>query len=339
MKHPPAKRNPGVQSKIDRTRWVAEIAAMISVGSRRMMKMTVCALVVTAAPMQRASAIIVGGTLGTGNNNASEAGLQSYLSDNSYSSFGYWGNLVRVSNASGIYLGYNATTLTGWVLSANHIGPEPATITVAGNSYSVSGLGTQIGSTDLILYEIGGGMGDPALPSLSTVPLATTVATSGEFLIMTGRGFTASSTYSYPWTDPGTSDLNGMRWGTNTVEFNYTSGSNYIITDFDAPANPETTAFEGQGSVGDSGGGIFINRGGQWVLSGIAHFVDAGPDSDPAVDPAEYGDYTGYTDIKSYLPDINLKTGTLVPEPSTGILAMVMATMLLTQRRRGEFQN
>jgi hypothetical protein len=72
--------------------------------------------------------------------------------------------------------------------------------------------------------------------------------------------------------------------------------------------------------------------------------VDAGPVYDPTVpgqtvDPAEYGDYTGYTDIKSYLPDINLKTGTLVPEPSTGILAMVMATMLLTRRRRGEFQN
>jgi hypothetical protein len=310
----------------------------------KFMKMTLFALVFTATPMPWAAAIIVGGTLGTGNNNASESGLQSYLSTTSSGSFGYWGNLVRVSNASGVYLGYNATSLTGWVLSANHISPEPTSITVAGNSYSVAGSGTQIGSTDLILYEIGGGLGDPALPSLGTVPLATVAASSGEFLIMTGRGFTTSSTYPYPWTNPGTDDLNGMRWGTNKVEFNATIGNNYIITDFDAPASPQTTAFEGQASVGDSGGGLFINRGGQWVLSGIAHFVDAGPVFDPTVpgqtvDPAEYGDYTGYTDVYSYLSAIQLKTGTLVPEPSTSLLAMVMSSMVLFRRRRAGLEN
>lgn len=307
-------------------------------------KVMAFAMIFTVTSVQHAAAIIVGGTLGSGTNNDSEAGLQSYLSTTSYGSFGYWGNLVRVSNASGIYLGYNATSMTGWVLSAEHISPEPTSITVAGNSYSVNGLGTQIGTTDLILYEIGGGMGDPALPSLSTVPLATTAATSGEFLIMTGRGFTTSSTYPYPWGNPGSSDLNGMRWGTNSVEFNATIGNNYIITDFDAPASPQTTAFEGQGSLGDSGGGIFINRGGQWILSGIAHFVDAGPTFDPTVpgqtvDPAEYSDYTGYTDIKSYLSAIQLKTGTLVPEPSSSLLALVTGSVVLTRRRRREFQN
>lgn len=296
-------------------------------------------MVITAAPQDQAAAIIVGGTQGTGNNNASEAGLQSFLSTTAYGSFAYWGNLVRVSNASGVYLGYNATSLTGWVLSAEHIGPEPTSITVAGNNYSVTGSGTQIGTTDLILYEIGGGLGDPALPSLGTVPLASVAATSGEFLVMTGRGFTASSTYPYPWASPGSDDSNGMRWGTNEVEFNTTIGNNYIITDFDAPASPQTTAFEGQGARGDSGGGLFINRGGQWVLSGIAHFVDAGPVFDPTVpgqtvDPAEYGDYTGYTDVYTYLSTIQFETGPLVPEPSTSLLAGVMALMALIRRRR-----
>ncbi|MFA9263261.1 MAG: PEP-CTERM sorting domain-containing protein, partial [Undibacterium sp.] len=111
-----------------------------------------------------------------------------------------------------------------------------------------------------------------------------------------------------------------------------------------APASPQTTAFEGQASVGDSGGGLFINRGGQWVLSGIAHFVDAGPVFDPTVpgqtvDPAEYSDYTGYTDVYSYLSDIQLKTGTLVPEPSTSLLAMVMSSMVLFRRRRAGLEN
>ncbi len=315
------------------------------VGGIKLVKMVSALMLLLGFSPERAAAIIVGGTQGTGNNNAGEAGLHSYLSTTSYGSFGYWGNLVRVSDASGVYLGYNATTLTGWVLSAAHIGPEPTSITVAGSSYSVSGLGTQIGTTDLILYEIGGGMGDPALPTLSTVPLATTVATSGEFLVMAGRGFTTSSTYSYPWGAPGTNDANGMRWGTNTVEFNANVvGNNYIITDFDAPVSPQTTAFEGQASLGDSGGGIFINRGGQWVLSGIAHFVDAGPVFDPTVggqttNPAEYGDYTGYTDIKSYLPIINGFTGVLVPEPSSGLLAMVTVSMALIRRQRRDFQN
>jgi len=59
--------------------------------------------------------------------------------------------------------------MRGWVLSANHISPTPTTITVAGNVYSVTGSGTQIGSSDLKLYEIGGGGSDPALPSLPTV--------------------------------------------------------------------------------------------------------------------------------------------------------------------------
>jgi hypothetical protein len=307
-------------------------------GNLQFMKMAALGLTFIAGPMQQAAAIIVGGTLGTGNNNASEAGLQSYLSGTPHGSFGYWGNLVRVSNSSGVYLGYNATSLTGWVLSADHINPEPTSITVAGNSYSVSGMGTRIGTTDLILYEIGGGTGDPALPSLGTVPLATTAATAGEFLIMTGRGFTPSSTYPYAWSNPGTSDSNGMRWGTNTVEFNVTIGSNYIITDFDAPASAQTTAFEGQGSVGDSGGGIFIQRGGQWVLSGIAHFVDAGPTSSPAVDPSEYSDYTGYTDVFSYLSAIQLKTGMLIPEPSSGLLVIAAGSLVLLRRRR-DFQN
>ena len=69
------------------------------------------------------SAVIVGGTSGLGNNNNTEGGLASHLASASLPAFPYWDNLVRVSDASGVYLGMNPSTQRGWVLSANHVSP------------------------------------------------------------------------------------------------------------------------------------------------------------------------------------------------------------------------
>lgn len=280
-----------------------------------------------------ANAVIVGGTLGTGNNNSDPAVLQSWLASNSYSSFGYWDNLVSVNDASGVYLGYNATSMTGWVLSAAHISPA-GSITVAGSTYTVSQT-YAVGTTDLILYEIGG-LGNPALPTLPTVPLASTLATAGEFTLMTGRGSTPSTSAPYLWAGPG-----AMRWGTNRVEdvaiYDLDSdpiGTNlvtYVRTDFDASA-PNATAYEAQGSAGDSGGGLFIYRGGTWVLGGIAHFVDD-PDEVPT-NPSEHGDITAYSDVFTYRTLINNITGTLIPEPSSAMLLAGGALGLAIRRRR-----
>ena len=306
-----------------------------STGIRRIAGISLLTYLVMLTP---AGAVIVGGTLGTGNNNEGEAGLQGYLSSDSYPAFDYFGNLVRVSDASGIYLGYNPSTMVGWVLSANHITPEPTSITVGGSSYTVTGTGTQIGTTDLILYQIGG-LGDPVLPTLPSVPLASTFAVTGEFLLMTGRGFTTSSSYPYPWGSPGFSDLATNRWATNTVEFNaLVSGNPYIVTDFDSPLNPLVTAYEGQASLGDSGGGMFILRGGEWILAGVAHFVDDGPDflitPSTGTNPTEYGDYSAYSDIASNVAAINAVTGTLVPEPSSVLIVSLSGAGMLLRRRR-----
>ena len=295
-------------------------------------------LLVCLMTLERAGAVIVGGTLGTGNNNTDEAGLQGYLSSASYPSFDYYGNLVRVSDASGVYLGYNPETMTGWVLSAAHITPAPADITVGGTTYTVTGPGVQIGGTDLILYEIGG-PGDPPMPTLPTVPLATVAATSGEFLVMAGRGGTSSSTYPYPWQGPGFSEAAPQRWGTNRVEFNAMVGGNpYIVTDFDEAASPEATAYEGQAALGDSGGGLFILRDGMWVLAGIAHFVDDGNGfltaPSEGTNPTEYGDFSAYSDIAANVAAIQAITGTLVPEPSAVVLSAVAGVGLTWRRRR-----
>lgn len=303
-----------------------------------------------AASILPASAVIVAGTLGTGNNNASQAGLDAYLGTTSYAPFGYWGNLVRSEKASGVYLGYNASTMRGWVLAANHVA-TPTTITVGGSVYTVTGSGTQVGSSDLKLYEIGGGVSDPALPSLPSVPLAGIAATAGEFTLMTGRGFTSDVTPldGYDWDYPGTNDANGMRWASNTVEGTAVvnigsiatpNNQPYLYVDFDGVGDPGVTAYDGQGATGDSGGGIFIYRGGQWVLSGAAHFVDDGPafledpeTGDDLVDPSQPGDFTAYSDISSHVDTINGITGTLVPESSVISFAGLAALMLCRRRR------
>ncbi|GAA5484487.1 hypothetical protein [Haloferula sargassicola] len=300
---------------------------------------------VLLASAASAPAVIVSGVSGTGNNNDDVADLQSYLSSASQPDFPYWDNLVRVSNASGVYLGADSSSGTGWVLSANHISPEPATITVAGSVYTASA-GIQIGSSDLILYQIGGGLGDPALPSLPAVPLASITASAGESALMFGRGFAINTSAPYIWGTPGTSDANGTRWATNTIELTAMvdlGGSNlqpYLVTDFDASGDPGATAYDGQASLGDSGGGLFILRGGVWELAGIAHFVDDGPDflesvatGDNTLNPSQTGDYSAYSDVFAKSGDIITVTGVLVPEPASALLVVGALPLLLRRKR------
>lgn len=293
-----------------------------------------------------APAVIVGGTSGTGNNNDSQAGLDSYLSGASLPAFPYWNNLVRVTDASGVYLGRNDTTMHGWVLSADHV-TEADSIGVGGQSYTVTNT-SKVGDSDLFLYEIGG-VGDPLLPSLPTVPLASMAATSGETSLMFGRGFTNSTTAPYPWVNPDDDDLNGMRWGSNTVEgtalVNLGTAMDlniqpYIYTDFDGPGDPGVTEYDAQGAIGDSGGGLFVLREGVWELAGIAHFLDDGPDfleavatGDGSTNPSEHGDFTAYSDVFPKLNTIDTTTGTLIPEPSTSVFILSCALFLIRRRR------
>lgn len=293
-----------------------------------------------ALASQLSHGVIVAGTSGMGNNNDTESGLSSHLSNDSLPAFPYWQNLVRVGNASGVYLGYNPNTSRGWVLSAEHIS-APTTIAVNGSTYTVQS-GIRIGTSDLRLYEIGGGS-DPALPNLSSITLASGAATNGDFVLMFGRGFTNSTTSPYTWETPGGSDLNGMRWGTNTVtQLATVDGNPYIVTNFSDTLSPSVTAFEAQGALGDSGGGLFIYRSGQWQLSGIAHFVDDGPDflelessptGDGTVDPSQFGDFTAYSDVYSHLVSIQGITGTIIPEPSSLLLLLSGVGLMLRRKR------
>ena len=308
-------------------------------------------LIASLAMAGSASAIIVGGVNGNGTNNAGEAGLQTVLTSSALPAFPYWGNMLRYSDASGIYLGYNATTMEGWVLSAEHI-TETASITIGGHSYSFidpqpansNVNGTRIVSsgvnTDLMLYKFSVNGGNP-IPSLPTVKISDSAPSVGSLMIMAGRGMrlgagTSSEdlTAPYSWGTPGTSDAVPMRWGFNHMEFTHidAAGAKYLITDFDAPGFG--TGIDGQAALGDSGGGAFILRNGEWRLGGVAYATLDGSDADALSNPAGFGDYTLFTDVYAYRSEITALTGTLVPEPSSMLLGGFGVLALALRRKR-----
>ena len=298
-----------------------------------------------------ASAIIVGGSSGDGTNNAGEAGLQTVLQNSALPVFPYFGNMLRYSDASGIYLGYNANTMEGWVLSAEHI-TEGTGVKIGGYTYSFidpqpanSNLnGTRIVSssvnTDLILYKFSVTGSNP-VPSLPKVEIIDSAPEVGSLLIMAGRGMRLGAgtgsedvTAPYSWGTPGTSDTVPMRWGFNQVEFGYTdpAGAKYLVTDFDAPGLG--TGIDGQAALGDSGGGAFIFNQGSWKLGGVTYATADGPDADALANPAGYGDYTFFTNVYAYRSEITALTGTLVPEPSSMLLGGFGVLALALRRKR-----
>ncbi len=317
----------------------------------------------------QAGAVVVAGASGGGNttNNTTQAQLESELS----TSFPAFSNLVPYSDASGIYLGYNAATKDVWVLTARHVTSNAsagATIVIDGLTYTrqsegVDGFGLLPGGdVRLVRYR----RADLAVPSLPAVPLASTLAGAGTQVVMIGNGQNRTQNAS---TSPGTSDavtlaagVTGynwttprlIRWGTNQVEAEFLnileSGTPVsgvlgtfsmgpyttvgFATDFDSPSGGQwLSSNEAQASLGDSGGGVFRLVGSEWQLAGIhsAVITITGQPSSTAA----FGNLTLITDIQTYESSIQSAIGaTLVPEPTSALLLAVSSVPLLSARRR-----
>lgn len=262
-----------------------------------------------------------------------------------------WNYVGAVGGASGVYLGnYGGQNwvITGWHVSEGSFTLNSTTYSaVSGSSLRVKNAnGTD---TDLRLFRISG---DPGLSNLTLASSAPAINTSLT-LVGYGRNRAASLTYWDVTVQGGTNDDiwtetgpppppvdatgyrwasgNTKRWGTNTLEgfatFDVLSGNstvsvNGFVTDFD------NLNGQGQGSVGDSGGGAFYDPGTGVQLAGIMIAI-AGPlgfpyDNRPG-STSLIGDLTLYADISQYSDWIL----TAIPEPSTyallGMAALVLA--------------
>src|SRR5262249_29660327 len=95
------------------------------------------------------------------------------------------------------------------------------------------------------------------------------------------------------------------RWATNmTLPAYRTQGSqNQIVTAFDRVAGNR----EGQLTVGDSGGALFVKLNGVWKLAGVCVDVDTNGQALYDTDPNTAGDqpdHSYYVSVKQALPQI-----------------------------------
>ncbi len=302
-----------------------------------------------------ARAVIVAGANGGGNtaNNTTRAGLEAAVG----TPFPLFDNVFNYSDATGIYLGYNPSTFDVWVISARHVSPSGATITLDSLSYSFQQRIDLSGDIALIRYT----RPDNQMPGLSAAPLAQSLPGTANTLVMIGQGKNRVQDAS---TDANTSDaisINGntgynwasgniKRWGTNnqdnnfalngpgppnplgTINFGSFTSTGYSAT-FNQPSPGEwLSTNEAIGSLGDSGGGAFFFDGTDWVLSGIFSAVTRF--SDQPDDTSVFGNATLITDINTYREEILGVTGFLIPEPGTATLLLLPAAVILLRRQR-----
>lgn len=313
----------------------------------------VLAVALLASP---ASAIIVAGANGgPGNaNNTTGAQLDAALGQ----AFPFYHNVIRYSDSSGIYLGYDSGTNDIWVLSAKHVTATTAgsSLTIQGQTYIQQGAQIGISQSDLKLIRYHHETTD-LVPSLAAVPLASTAPTISTEVVMIGWGLQreeAAATgptdndsitvaegngMGYTWGDGG----RFLRWGTNHVDTApqvYENPSDmdaiqdnvYWFSDFDMPGTSEwTSSNEGSLTLYDSGSGAFFEDGGEWLLGGVAWSVSTIGTS-AFTDPSdEQGSF--YTDVASFASDLNDEIGVvLVPEP--GVTWLLLLGGILVGRRR-----
>lgn len=218
-----------------------------------------------------------------------------------------------------------------WVLTAGHVADPSATtfVSPAGSAsitnkyaYGVGDIGlvqlaTPITSQDPIrLYDVGlFGIEDGQDAMIAGAGSAGTGLT-GQ-LGGTAGTFRAAETYVY---------ANADAWGW---------GSNQLLTWFRSPTGGAAD-LEGGSAQGDSGGGLFLNVGGQWSIAGVlsqAWWGGGGGDTIGKYDTGGVFVRSG-TDplldwILSYATDAQV-----VPEPAGLTTVLVLATGLLRRRRR-----
>ena len=228
--------------------------------------------------------------------------------------FPYWENVTqrRYEGPSVIYLG------NGWALTARHVGMGE--IFLEGRVYvpDIRSHHTLLNlngtAADAMLFRL---RADADLPDLPLLPLARDPLQPDEEVLVIGFGRGREKVIE--WVDPNDphqrhefafawSRSGRKRWGTNRIVSNHQilvqkNWRTHAVTfRFDPPNSPSVTPHEAQAAVGDSGGAVFVQREGEWLLAGMMTSVSA-----RYLTPKEssaYGDTTYAADISFYRSEI-----------------------------------
>lgn len=214
----------------------------------------------------------------------------------------------RYDGPTVIYLG------AGWVLTAHHVGVGEILLDgeiVAPDYGSRHTLLNENGTgADAIVFRLAEDTEPPDLPIL---PLAKGPPYPGEQVVVIGFGRERDKViqwneegrtqFGFEWTHGGT-----KRWGTNAVTSvdepivqRRRSTHTFTFT-FDEPHSRNNTPYEAQAANGDSGGAVFVERDGRWLLAGMMILVSG--DAYRPVETTIYGDTTFAADLSYYHSEI-----------------------------------
>jgi hypothetical protein len=226
-----------------------------------------------------------------------------------------WDNVVRISSASGVYLG------DGWVLTANHVGTGPARFSDGRSIDVLSGTNVQLsnptlpGKPDLRMFRL---VEDAGLPTLD---IETSRPPAGSTVMMIGAGLERAPGLA-GWTVFGSSsglvwneaslvqantfgfallETSAMAWGTNLVQTGAIA-INGSTAGFGMSFDRPGLAWEAQAVTGDSGGGVFYPVDGQWRLAGIMDTQTTS--NNQPVGTAIFGNSTQAADLSVYRTQI-----------------------------------
>ena len=170
------------------------------------------------------------------------------------------------------------------ILTAKHF--SATTFTLNGKSYTA--LSTlDMAGTDLRLVTLDTSTNGPFTSYASIY----TGSTTGAEAVIVGNGYQNGIELSGQGWKPSTTK--GLQWGTNTIDtspaISFASNPDVIAWDFDSIAQGSTPQEYGLTDM-DSGGGVFVNDGGTWKLTGVnysvvTHFNPAGAGPDLWVSP------------------------------------------------------
>jgi hypothetical protein len=224
--------------------------------------------------------------------------------------FPYWEHVTqrRYEGPSVIYLG------AGFALTARHVGMGEIFLeeTIhAPNPRSKHTLLNENGTAaDAMIFEL---EGDENPPDWPLIQIATHPPQPGEDVLLIGYGKVRDkvvefegdqgSEFAFLWSKKGE-----KRWATNRVSTgDITVTQENLMTktfvfEFDEPFSAGATRYEAQAAVGDSGGGVFVKRDGEWKLAGLMISV-AGNFQTPK-NASSYGDRTHAADLTHYREEI-----------------------------------